>query len=115
MRKKDIKKITEDLEQLIKVELLNNFKNRKGYVVDSVEFVNIMNFETDDENEDRDKIIVTIVYAESRVWVKFVEDSKSSDNITLRNNKPIEFIYKNETDEFEISTKDVIFFINSPY
>jgi flagellar biosynthesis regulator FlaF len=115
MRKKDSEKIVNNLIQFIKEKLLDNFKNQNGRVIDSVETLNILDFEIDDENEDRDKIIVTKVIAAARVWVKFVEDSKSSDNIQLRNNKIVEFVYNKETDEFEMVANDVVFYINSLY
>ncbi|WP_291274424.1 hypothetical protein [Flavobacterium sp.] len=115
MRKKDSDKIVEDLRKVIKGKLLDNFKSQNGRVIDSVESLNIIGVETDNNNEDRDKIIVTKVIAASRVWTKFVEDSKSSDNLQLRNNKPIEFVYNKETDEFEIVKNDVVFYISPLY
>lgn len=115
MRKKDSEKIVNDLIEFIKGKLLDNYKNQKGRVIDSVQTLNILSFEIDEENEDRDKIIVTKVIAASRVWVKFVEDSKSSDNIQLRNNKFVEFVYDKETDEFKMLDSDVIFYIDSIY
>lgn len=115
MRKKDSEKIINDLREVIKGKLLDNYKNQNGRVIDSVETLNILGFEIDEENEDRDKIIVTKVIVATRVWVKFVENSRSSDNIQLRNNKPVEFVYNKETDEFEIVANDVVFYIDSLY
>lgn len=115
MRKKDSEKITEELRELIKGKLLDNFKSQNGRVIDSVETLNILNVEIDNENENRDKIIVTKVIAAARVWTKFIEESKSSDNLQLRNNKSIEFIYNKETDEFEIVENDVVIYLSPLY
>ncbi|MEN9906959.1 MAG: hypothetical protein RLZZ540_100 [Bacteroidota bacterium] len=115
MRKKDSEKIFKELKETVKAKLLNNFKNRDGHIIDTVESINIQNFETDEKNEDRDKIIVTNVNITSRVFVKFVEDSRSSDNLQLGSNKSIEFVYNKETDEFDIIANDVVFYINSSY
>lgn len=115
MRKKDSAKIVNDLIEVIKGKLLDNYKNQNGRVIDSVETLNILSLEIDEENEDRDKIIVTKVIATARVWVKFIENSRSSDNIQLRNNKSVEFIYNKETDEFEMGANDVVFYLDSIY
>ncbi|KAF2081703.1 hypothetical protein [Flavobacterium sharifuzzamanii] len=115
MRKKDSEKIVNDLREVIKGKLLDNYKNQNGRLIDSVETLNILAFEIDEENEDRDKIIVTKIIATARVWVKFVEDSRSSDNIQLRNNKSVEFIYNKEADEFEMVPNDVVFYLDSLY
>lgn len=115
MRKKDSEKIVEDLREVITGKLLDNFRSQNGRVIDSVETLSIISVETDEKNEDRDKIIVVKVIAAARVWTKFVENSKSSDNLQFRNNKPIEFIYNKETDEFEIVENDVVFYLNSLY
>lgn len=115
MRKKDSEKINQDLKETINRKLLDNFKSQNGRIIDSVEALNILKIEIDEENEDRDKIIVTKVIAAARVWTKFVEDSRSSDNLQLHNNKPIEFIYKKENDEFEIVENNVVFYLHPLY
>lgn len=113
MRKKDSEKIVSDLIEVITGKLLDNYKNQNGLVIDSVETLNILDFEIDKENEDRDKIIVTKIIASARVWVKFTEGSRSSDNIHLYNNKSVEFVYNKETDEFEMVASDVAFYMDS--
>jgi hypothetical protein len=95
MRKKDEKKIEEILIEDISGKLLSNFKYQK--------------------NEDRDKIIIKNIIVEARVWVKLIEDSRSTSNMQLQNNDPIEFIFNKETDEFEIVKNNVVFNINNIY
>ncbi len=115
MTKKEEEKILLDLKALLKNRLIEGFKNKKGKSVDSVEYIEISNLMIDEDNDDRNKIIVTNVEALARVWVLFSPDAKSNDDIQLRNQKHIEFIYDNEIDNFKIDEKTAIFFDNTVY
>jgi hypothetical protein len=115
LRKKEEEKILLDLKIVIKERLLTDFKNRKGRLVDSVESIQIHDIKIDEDNDNRDKIIILNIEAAARVFVIFNNDSKSSDNIALRNQKPIEFIYNKEIGNFEIDEKTAIFFDNTTH
>lgn len=111
----DKERINENLKDAIKNSLLKNFKNRNGREIDSIEYINILKYEIDGENSNRNKLIIHNIFATARIWVKFVEDSTSSDNIQLRNSKPIEFIYDEEIQGFKIVDQEIIFFDNTTF
>lgn len=115
MRKKDEKKIEEILIEDISGKLLSNFKYQKNKTIDSIDSLYILSYQIDQKNEDRDKIIIKNIIVEARVWVKLIEDSRSTSNMQLQNNDPIEFIFNKETDEFEIVKNNVVFNINNSY
>jgi len=110
LRKKDEEKIFTDLKILVKNKLKSGFVNRKGQYVDSVENVQLWSYEIDEGNEDRDTVIFLSVEAEARVFVIFSKDAKSSDDIRLKNEKPIIFNYKKELDNFEVDEETVRFY-----
>ncbi|AQX11346.1 hypothetical protein BAX94_09525 [Elizabethkingia meningoseptica] len=113
IRKKDLIKIEKELTILIKERLLTEFKNNKGKPVDQVDNIALLKTELDEENENRDKIIVASVYANARLFIRFMDDdSTSSENTQVKNNIPIEFSYNSDTDEFDIVINDVKFYEN---
>lgn len=112
---KDKQKISDDLKEILKSKLLDNFMNRKGKIVDSIDYINILKCDIDSEKSNRKKIVFATILIIARVWVKSTENSTSSDNIELRNSKPIEFIYDDLTDELKLSDNEIIFFDNSRY
>ena len=107
MLEKDQKKIIEELTKLTKEKLLNEFKDSRLRPVDSVENVDILNMEYDNENQDRNKIIVKEFIANIRVHILIDEGSTSSLNTQVKNNKPIEFLVNYEEDTVELSDSDV--------
>lgn len=113
MRPKDNEKILSDLKKLITKKLLSDKKIGRGRPINSIESVDIVDFIMDNDEEDRDKIIVKDVHAFVRIHVEFIENSFSSQNLQVRSNKEIEFIYDKETDNYEIVENDVTFFNNS--
>jgi hypothetical protein len=113
IRKKDEEKILLDLKKIIKNLLESGFKNRKGRQIDSVEYVQIINIKIDENNDNRDIIVIQNVEAQARVWVLFNADSRSSDDILLRNQKSIIFSYDREIDNYKIHGEDVLFFDNT--
>lgn len=73
----------------------------------------LINIVLDEDNEERDKIIITEIYADTRLFIRFMDDdSISSENTQVKNNKPIEFLYNHDTDEYDIVISDVIFYEN---
>ncbi|MBV6880449.1 hypothetical protein NG800_014000 [Epilithonimonas ginsengisoli] len=115
MRPKDKEKILIDLKNLIEKKLLADKKIGKGRPVNSVESVDIADFKINDDEEDRDKIIVTDVHAFVRIHLEFVENSFSSQNVQMRNNKEIEFKYNKEMDYYDLVENDVIFYNNASF
>jgi len=109
MLEKDKKRIQDELSKLIKDKLLTEYKDSKGKPVDSIEYVDIMDIEYDNTNQDRKKIIVKQVLANVRLFILFTEDSISSLNTQFKNNKPIEFMINDSTDNVELVESDVKF------
>lgn len=109
MLEKDEKKIQDELIKLIKEKLLKEFKGPKGKPVESVEYVQIIDIEEDKENQNRNKIIIKQVIANARLLIKFIEGSTSSLNTQFKNNKSIEFLINQTTDEVEMIESDVKF------
>ncbi len=110
MREKEQEKISKDLKEIINKILTNGFKNRQHRIVDTVEQVQIQNYEIVQDENDRDQIYVHNIIVGARVFVIFSEDAKSSDNIVLKNQKPLSFRYNKEIDNYEIVEDTVIFF-----
>jgi len=110
MREKEQKKISTDLKEIINKILKNGFKNRQHRIVDTVEQVQIQNYEIVRDEDDRDQIYVNSIIAEARVFVIFSEDAKSSDNIILKNQNPLSFKYNKDIDNYEIVEETAIFF-----
>ncbi|TZF99072.1 hypothetical protein FW781_03865 (plasmid) [Chryseobacterium panacisoli] len=109
MLEKDEKKIQEELIKLIKEKLLKGFKDSKGKPVESIEYVQIINIEEDKENQNRNKIIIKQVIADARLLIQFIEGSTSSLNTQFKNNKSIEFLINQSTDEVDLVESDVTF------
>ncbi|KVV16329.1 hypothetical protein [Flavobacterium sp. TAB 87] len=110
MREKEQKKILTDLLEVINKILKSGFKNRQHRLVDTVEQVQIQNYEIVEDENDRDLIYVHNILVTTRVFVIFSEDAKSSDNIILKNQKPIPFRYNKDIDNYEIEEETVFFF-----
>ncbi|UWY26583.1 hypothetical protein N4T20_12750 [Flavobacterium sp. TR2] len=110
MREKELEKIAKDLKEIINKILINGFKNRQHRIVDSVEQIQIQNYEIVQDENDRDQIYVHNILVGARVFVVFSKDAKSSDNIVLKNQKPLSFTYKKEIDNYEIEEDTAIFF-----
>lgn len=114
LSKKDKENICQKLEKATRFKLLNGYKNKEGREVHSVEYVKIIN-NLDEEKSDGKKIVITDVYITSRVWVKYPNESTGNYDISFRNIKPIEFIFDEETDEFNIINQGEIFFDNTQF
>lgn len=110
MRQKEKDKILQDLKEVVKKFLLNGFKNRMHRVVDTVEQIQILNYEIVQDENDRDEISIQNIRAGARVFVIFSEDGKSSDNILLKNRNPLRFRYNKEIDNYELDESSAEFF-----
>jgi len=114
MREKEQEKILNDLKDVTNKILKNDFKNRKHRLVDTVERVQILNYEIVQDEDDRDLVYVRNIQVEARVFVIFGEDAKSSDNIILKSQKPLSYKYNKEIDNYEIQEDSVEFFDATP-
>lgn len=113
IRPKDREKIISDLKELISNKLLSDTKIGNGRPIHSIESINIPEINIDSENNDRNKIIVNDVHAFVRLHIEFIENSFSSKDVQIKNNKQIEFEYNEETDTFEIIESNVVFYSTS--
>lgn len=102
MREKDKEKILNDIKVIVKQILLKGFKNRLHRVVDSVEQIQLLNYDIIPDEDNRDLVLVHHLQIGARVFVIFGHDSKSSDNILLKSKAPLQFIYNKETDKYEL-------------
>lgn len=103
LNQKDEEILIEHLRDYIKSKLLDGFKNYKGQLVIEVEALYINKIELDKEKSNRDILLINILYAEARVYVHLMEGSKSSNNLTLRNNIPLELQYNDQQGQYIIS------------
>lgn len=115
IRQKDREKIVSELTNIVKNILHEGYENRKGQTVEKLQNVKILEFKIDEENDDRDKIIITKVQAVARVIVGFGYGAMTNDNISLRNDKIIEFVYDKEIDSFRIQNDSSEFYNNSEH
>lgn len=114
MREKERKKILNDLNNIVQDKLKNNFKNRKHRLVVKIESVQIANYEVNLDENDRDKACVSNIQIHARVYVDIGFQASTSDNIVLKNQKPINFIYNKEIDNFELNDEAVEFYDATP-
>ena len=114
LSKKVEEDIHDDLREFITNKLLNEFTDRRERPVIEVEAVNIYNIEIDEENSDRDNIIINKVHSFPRVWIKIDNDgSKTNDNFQISNSKPISFKYDDGSKKYVIQNEDQIVLFNS--
>lgn len=114
MKTKDHKKVTADIKALIEKQFLTKEQiNFPGKTVHKVESVEIDDFNAEQDDEDRNKIIIPTVSATVRVLLNSVENSFKPQKINLKSNKPIEFLLNKETDNYELSENDVVFYNTS--
>ena len=107
MLKTDQQKIENELTQFISNKLLTEFRDSKLRPIDRIEHIEILAFKFDDENQDRNKIIVKEFYAVVRVHILLDDGSTSSEDTQVKNDKPIEFIVNHELDVLELVHSDV--------
>ena len=110
MRKKEQEKILNDLNDFTKKTLLRGFKNRKNKVVDTVEGIQVYNYEIIHDEDDRNHVLVSNIQIGARVFVVLDENAKSSDNILLKNGKPFSFRYNSDIDNYEVDVDTVNFY-----
>lgn len=115
--KKEEENIQNELKDMIRRKLLDGFTDRRERPVIEVESVNMHTWTIDEDNSDRDKIIINLVHAAPRVWVSIDDDGgKSNDNFQLTNDKPVEFTFDNDLKEYKIENEEKIAFLNtSPF
>lgn len=110
--KNDENKVIDQIKSTIKKKLLTGYKNQKGHLVEDVDEVIILSLTIDEEKSNRDAIVISDLRAGTRVWVRFHVDGKSNDSFQLRNDKPLVFIYSDDSKEYEFSNGDeVTFFV----
>ena len=110
MREKEQEKILRDLKELITEILLNDFKNRKQRTVKKVEQIQIINYEIVPDENDRDHLLINNILISARVYVLFTEDSTSSDDIILKNQKPLSFRFNKDVDNYEVDKDTIAFY-----
>lgn len=112
LNKKDEEVLFIQIQHEIKKKLLNSFRNQQGKLVEDVETVNVYGLEIDEEQSDRDTILIPTINAAVRVWVRFHPDGKSNDSFNLRNDKVIIFKYDDDLKQYKFSNADEVnFFI----
>lgn len=105
-------KLIDKIKSTVKKNLLTNYKNQKGHLVEEVDEVVILDLNIDEEKSNRDTITISVLRAGARVWVRFHADGKSNDSFHLRNDKPLVFVYNDDSKEYEFNNgDDVKFFI----
>lgn len=109
MLKKDEIKINDELTKLMKSKIKTDYKDPAGRPVENIENLSIFSIEYDDENQDRTKVIVKEVIADTRLHIQFPDNSTSSHNTQFKNNKPIEFTINFSEDQIELIESDVKF------
>lgn len=111
---KEIEKIENDLKEIIKLKLLDGFQNRKLQTVVKVDNI-VLDYKIDEEKSNRDIILITTTKALARVWVNLKTNAgQTNDQIQLQINS-IQFLFNNETSEYEILNNDKIILIDISY
>jgi len=109
---KENAEITESLKTLVKNKLP---EDKQGRELDSIEQINLVNWEIDSANSNRNKITVSSIRALPKIWLKNRYGGTTNNNLQLRNNKPIIFLYDDVSDTYKISNEDeIILFDTSP-
>ncbi len=105
---KELELIQQPIIELIKKLLLNGFKNRQGRSLHSVDSLNLVDIEiNEDKSSFKEVIYVNTVIAYSRIWVEF-HDSITNDNIELSLSKEVILEYNNENKEYKVTNEDDI-------
>jgi len=109
---KEDAQIKESLENLI----INKFpEDRQGRELDTIEHINLVHWEVDSANSDRNNITIKSIIALPKIWLKNKFGGTTNDNPQLKNNKPIEFEYDEESEGYKISNEEeIILFDTSP-
>jgi hypothetical protein len=109
---KENAQIKEELEKLIQKKLP---EDRQGRELDSIENINLVHWEVDPANSDRNKITISTLTALPKIWLKNNHGGTSNNNLHLKNNKPVIFEYNEESESYEITNgDDIILFDTSP-
>lgn len=111
---KEIEKIENDLKEIIKLKLLDGFENHKFQTVVKVDNI-VIDYKIDEEKSNRDIILITSTKALARVWVNLKGNTgQTNDQIQLQINS-IQFLFNNDTSEYEILNNDKIILIDISY
>lgn len=110
---KELELLKKPILELIIKKLSDGFTNRKGDLVIKIENVSLLNLSIDEKNSElRECIVVSSTYAKARVWVKFSEDSESSDNLDLMTINKINLLFNNETKTYYVDGAENVKLIN---
>jgi len=102
---KENQQIKEKLEELIQDKLP---EDRQGRELDSIENINLVNWEVDPAHSNRNKITISTLRALPKIWLKNNHGGTSNNNLQLKNNKPVIFEYNEKSESYEITNGDEI-------
>jgi len=102
---KENEQIKKGLEQLIQEKLP---EDRRGRELHSIENINLVNWEVDPANSDRNKITISSLRALPHIWLKNDHGGTSNNNLQLKINKPVIFEYNEELESYVITNGDEI-------
>ncbi len=113
MWEKEKKKIESAVLSFIRSMLLNNFKNRKGQNVITVDGFSLVDIGINEgESELREMIVVDGVSVWADVWVAIDPDSKTNNTLALSASKGLRLSYDKESGDYVINDDEDIFLID---
>lgn len=99
-------------EALIKLIMVKMPKDRMRRELHKVEAINLVHWEIDEENSDRNKLVIASITAMPRIWLKNPYGGTSNLNMQIRNNRPVIFEFDNREDNYKIINTEEVNFIN---
>lgn len=116
LSKKQEEKIIESLQQMITSKLLNGFRNNRQKPVVIVDSIYIYEYKIDEENSDRDNIIIESITVRAHVWVSLnIEEGRSNDTLQLVNNKSIKFSFDEIQNDYRIVNDSEIILLDKTF
>jgi len=112
--KKEEENIKQKIRDLIERKLLDGFTDKQERPVIKVDSINLINYDINEEESDRDKLIIQNIYSAPHIWVSNdLSGGMSNDNFEIRTQYPLEFIYDEEQKEYIIRDYDEVSLMHS--
>ena len=97
------------------VVLQNGFKNRQGRELHSIDSLNVVNIEIDEDKSSLKEVVyVNSILAYARIWVHF-HDGRASDNIQLSLSSEVVLEYDFGAKEYIIANEDEIALVDKTF
>lgn len=100
---KEAEDIKQKIRDLIETKLLDGFTDKQERPVIKVDSINLINYNINEAESNRDKLIIQDIYSAPHIWVSNdLSGGMSNDNFEIRTQYPVEFIYDEDQKEYII-------------